>query len=56
MTSSNTFENTYHHYPFAPLVKFGVAVATWLKANFGGTGAADGRQGRSKPEALGHAA
>ena len=56
MAKSSTFENTYSRYPFAPLVTLAVAVAAWLKANFGETGAADGDRPRAKPQALGHAA
>ena len=28
----NTFEGTYPHYPFAPLVAAGIALARWLKS------------------------
>lgn len=29
--TKETFETTYPHYPFAPLVRAGIAVAAWLK-------------------------
>ena len=44
MISKDTFEATYPHYPFAPLVRAGVAIAAWLSARemFRGTGASSG--------------
>lgn len=30
MTDTKSFEATYPQYPFAPLVRFGMAVAAWL--------------------------
>lgn len=30
MTTSETFETAYPHYPFAPLVRAGIAIAAWI--------------------------
>ncbi|MDA7945839.1 MAG: hypothetical protein MPJ78_00015 [Hyphomicrobiaceae bacterium] len=58
MAKMSAFEDTYTRYSFAPLVKMGLAVAAWFKANFRGTKTTTGgdRKPGAGPEALGHAA
>lgn len=55
MIIRDTFEATYPHYPFAPLVRAGIAVAAWLSTRrlFRGT---DARSGGAPGGALGSAA
>lgn len=33
MIIRDTFEATYPHYPFAPLVRAGIAIAAWLSGH-----------------------
>ena len=44
MINRDTFEATYPHYPFAPLVRAGLAIVAWLLARkqLRGTGARSG--------------
>lgn len=43
MINRDTFEATYPHYPFAPLVRAGLAIAAWFSARERrGTGARSG--------------
>ena len=57
MNKTETYETTYIRYPFAPLVKLGLALAAWLKIKAN----KPGKSGRAKPSrpftgTIGHAA